>query len=231
MEFHLRSQDSLSPTCPLVIGLYTNQSFFPSLKTIDASNDHILSKQRDHLKEEGDFHFITLKEGTVVLIHFGDENAYTLSKFKTRLSQIVSIITQQRYAHVQIAIPELSQFPFEDQIYHMIVKMDQCLYQFQSLKSHKKPYAIKNIDIICRNTEMNLSKAFSVIEGIRLTRDLANLPANLCTPSFLAEQALLLAKTHPEIKTKILDAEALRKLGMNLFLSVAAGSHEPPKFI
>ncbi|HEY7773909.1 MAG TPA: leucyl aminopeptidase [Marinagarivorans sp.] len=67
--------------------------------------------------------------------------------------------------------------------------------------------------------------------GINLTKELGNLPGNICTPSYLAEQAKQLAKSSPKLTTKIVDAAEMKKLGMGSLLSVAAGSDEPPKLI
>ena len=41
----------------------------------------------------------------------------------------------------------------------------------------------------------------------RLSRDLANLPPNVCTPTYLGTRAQALAKEFPSIKTKVLDEE------------------------
>jgi leucyl aminopeptidase len=66
---------------------------------------------------------------------------------------------------------------------------------------------------------------------MRVQRDLANLPANVCTPTYLAEQARALAKRAPALKVQVLDAAALRREKMGCFLAVAQGSDEPAKFI
>jgi leucyl aminopeptidase len=66
--------------------------------------------------------------------------------------------------------------------------------------------------------------------GVELAKDLGNLPGNICTPTYLADQAKQLAKSHG-LGVDILDRADMEKLGMNTLLSVARGSHEPPKFI
>jgi leucyl aminopeptidase len=63
-------------------------------------------------------------------------------------------------------------------------------------------------------------------------RDTANEPANICTPTFMAEQALQLAKDFPgSISVEILERKQCETLKMNAFMAVAKGSDEPPKFI
>jgi leucyl aminopeptidase len=63
-----------------------------------------------------------------------------------------------------------------------------------------------------------------------LAKNLANLPANVCTPSYLAETAQKLAKEH-KLDCQILERDEMAALGMHSLLSVASGSHQPPKLI
>ncbi len=67
-------------------------------------------------------------------------------------------------------------------------------------------------------------------QGANLTRELANLPANICTPKYLAKQAQSMAKQFG-MGCDILERKQLQALKMGSFLSVAAGSDEPPRLI
>ncbi len=76
-----------------------------------------------------------------------------------------------------------------------------------------------------------LAQAVAIAQGMKLTKDLGNLPGNICTPTYLAAQALALAKTHKSIKTTVLEEKDMQKLGMGSFLSVTRGSEQPAKLI
>lgn len=76
-----------------------------------------------------------------------------------------------------------------------------------------------------------LLQAEALNQGIDLCKDLANLPGNVCTPSYLAEQAQELAKQFKSIKTTILEEKEMEKLGMGALLSVSRGSRQPAKLI
>ena len=67
--------------------------------------------------------------------------------------------------------------------------------------------------------------------GVALARDLANLPPNVCTPTYLGTRAQALAKDFPSIKTKVLDASGIKALKMGAFLAVTQGSDQPPRLI
>lgn len=75
-----------------------------------------------------------------------------------------------------------------------------------------------------------IEQAQSTAIGMSLTQDLANLPPNFCTPSYLASTAEELAKEY-DFRVNILDKEQMLSLGMGSFMSVAQGSDEPPKLI
>ena len=62
-------------------------------------------------------------------------------------------------------------------------------------------------------------------------RDLQNLPANVATPTFLAERAREIADEHEALEVELLDREAIVERGMGAFASVAQGSHVEPRLI
>ena len=70
----------------------------------------------------------------------------------------------------------------------------------------------------------------AIATGHRLTRGLQMQPGNVCTPSYLADQAGKLAKTYGFVLT-VLDLAQIRKEGMGALLAVAQGSAQEPRFI
>jgi leucyl aminopeptidase len=78
--------------------------------------------------------------------------------------------------------------------------------------------------------EAALKQAQAIANGVELARELGNLPGNICTPTYLAEQAQELAKTY-KLKIEVLERADMEVLGMGSLLSVARGSRQPPKFI
>jgi len=75
-----------------------------------------------------------------------------------------------------------------------------------------------------------LTRGQAIGAGIAVARECANLPPNVATPAYLADQTKALAKSHG-IKVEVLDQKGIEKLGMGSFLSVAKGSDVPPRFI
>jgi leucyl aminopeptidase len=75
-----------------------------------------------------------------------------------------------------------------------------------------------------------IERGQAVGDAVNLQRRLANEPANKMTPTNLANEARAAAK-EAGVQIEVLDVEKCRALGMGSYLSVAQGSHEPPRFI
>jgi leucyl aminopeptidase len=110
-------------------------------------------------------------------------------------------------------------------------------YRFDATKSKKdeKRRGVTDVVLLTANRisagmEVAVRRGQAIAEGMALAKDLGNLPANFCTPTYLAETALALGKQH-KLKVEVLEREDMEKLGMGSLLSVARGSHQPPKFI
>ncbi len=81
------------------------------------------------------------------------------------------------------------------------------------------------------SVERGLEHGRGIVAGMSLMRDLANQPANVCTPSYLANAAKNLAREHRSIKVRVLNEAECRQLKMGSFLSVTAGTDEPARLI
>lgn len=110
-------------------------------------------------------------------------------------------------------------------------------YVFDRFKSQKaEAPKLKKITLLADKAdsaavEQGAKQAQAIANGMALTRDLGNMPPNLCHPTFLGEQAKALGKEFKGLKVEVLDEKKLRELGMGSFLAVAQGSDQPPRLI
>ncbi|UUY10519.1 leucyl aminopeptidase [Pseudomonas sp. J452] len=110
-------------------------------------------------------------------------------------------------------------------------------YLYDQFKSKKaEPKALKKITLIADKAELadverGSLHAQAIASGMAFTKDLGNLPPNLCHPSYLAEEAKTLGKAHKNLKVEILDEKKLKELGAGAFLAVGQGSAQPPRMI
>jgi len=81
------------------------------------------------------------------------------------------------------------------------------------------------------NAERAIAHGEGIGAGVSLMRDLANQPANVCTPGYLAKAARNLAREHRKISVRVLNEAECRRLQMGSFLSVTRGTQEPAYLI
>ncbi len=113
------------------------------------------------------------------------------------------------------------------------------VYRFEQCKSDSKPpkRPLKKIGFLLHDrrqlkpAQRAAEHGAAIALGCDLTRDLANLPGNTCTPSYLAEQAQSLARGKRKLKAKVLSEAQMKRLKMDALLSVSRGSRQPAKLI
>lgn len=227
----ITSLDPIHSDC-LVIGLFaeTQIKHLPLPASIRPLMTHLKTK----LHDAGDILYHSQEQSPdYILIHCGTEALYDTSALKDYVYKISSMITQRRLASVTIALPQLACESADWQVEQMVIQFEAEAYQFLELKTRSKGvHATKTIHWYLPDAQKKCAHSGQIIaESIRFTRHLANLPANICTPTYMAKQAKLLGSEFKSITTKVLDKAAMEKLGMGLLLSVARGSIEPPKLI
>ena len=124
----------------------------------------------------------------------------------------------------------------EDHAEALVAAVAEASYVYRHTKPSAPPdKALAKVTLLCtkkdaKAVKLGLARGEAIAAGVKLARELANRPANHCTPSDLAEQARKLAKS-AGVKVEVLDRKQIEKLGMASFLAVAQGSDEPPRFI
>ena len=113
------------------------------------------------------------------------------------------------------------------------------LYRFDTMKSGRRKArpSLKKITLLVKQRKdakpagLGAAHGSAIADGMSLSRDLGNLPPNVCTPSYLARTARDLAKKHSKLSTKVLSETEIKRLGMGSFLSVTGGTEEPARLI
>jgi leucyl aminopeptidase len=109
-------------------------------------------------------------------------------------------------------------------------------YRFDQLKSKKegrKGLARIVLAVTSKSTRAEaaaVERGAALGAGQSLAKDLGNLPSNICTPTYLANQAQGLARSH-KLQCEVLEEKDMRKLGMGALLAVTKASREPAKLI
>ena len=100
----------------------------------------------------------------------------------------------------------------------------------KALQSAKRTLTLMTPKTPNAEQKQAFSQAVAIAQGVALSKQLGNLPANYATPTHLGEVAKKLGKDYG-FKVQVLERKQIAALKMNSFLSVAKGSTEPPRFI
>jgi leucyl aminopeptidase len=111
-------------------------------------------------------------------------------------------------------------------------------YKFDLCKStkHKAPktgkVTVYASDADHRNSlKKALDRGCAIGNGVNTARELGDMPANLCTPTYLANRAKALAKASTKISARVLSEKQMENLKMGSLLSVTAGTETPAQLI
>ncbi len=81
-----------------------------------------------------------------------------------------------------------------------------------------------------RQLDRALREGVAIANGVEFAKRLGNLPANVCTPQFLAAQARKMGREWG-LNVQALERRQIAALGMGSFLSVTNGSQQAPRLI
>jgi leucyl aminopeptidase len=249
MEFNVKSGNpEKQRTACLIIGVSQPRKLSRAGKLIDQISDGYLStiiRRGDMDGKLGQTRVLHNVPGTladrVMLVGCGkdkDLNENNFLKILDGLSGALDNVgAMEAYSYLTDINIKGRDIPWK--IRQTVIQMEKNRYQFEQLKSEKKE-APKGLRKLVMNVpsrrdlnagEKAILQGNAISSGVNLARDLGNLPGNICTPSYLAEQAVRLDKTFPPIVTEVLEEEDMKKLEMGSLLSVAAGSRQAAKLI
>lgn len=166
----------------------------------------------------------------VLLVGLGNKAEMTAAQSQTVATTLYKSLTARAdYALVHAGnLPTALLEPFA-------LALSNAAYNFLLYKSKKPEHKIKGMSLYLPDAseaeQQQLAFVSAIHRGQSLARNLANQPANICHPEYMAEQALELASHHPELKVTILTPAEMAELGMHSFLAVAQGSERPGRLI
>ena len=176
----------------------------------------------------------------VLLVRVGDEQSLDDVTFSKICQKAMAAIDTQviQTAHFTLAQLNIKGKNYSWAVRQATIVLEQARYQFNELKSTKEPASVLKTIIFTANSSqaadkagLSLAQGVAISDGMQLTRDLGNRPANVCTPTYLAKTAQALAKKHAKLSVDVLDEAEMKKLKMNTLLSVSAGSNQGAKLI
>lgn len=244
--FDAKSTVNASKTGCVVVGVFENKKLSPSAIALD-KNGAISATLK-----AGD---ITGKAGSALLLrNFGINNDISAERILlVGLGEAALVCTEKAYTQATqaaakalaslgandalIALPAVKGRDTAWAIQTVVLAFRESIFRADGMKSKKDTVStgVKKVAFAVAATEgaaakTALAQSVALANGMDLTKELGNLPPNICTPTYLATTAKKIS-TDYKMAVEVLDRKQLQALKMNSFLSVTNGSDEPPKFI
>ena len=231
----------------IVAGIYNDGRLSPGAKILDKITDKAISQRLKYGDCGGDigqslllYDLPKLRCKRVLIIGCGAQALVSTEDLKNLIQTTVKAIGTLNIRSVACLFDHLK---VTEQKATWVLR--QCtLYAEYSLQQNEFLSAHTRATSTCKHwhwlqqkpvsvvpCQQALAQAMAMTQGIKLTKMLGNLPANICTPSYLAKEARQLARQYPKLTTKVLNVAQMQQLGMGALLAVGQGSQQAPKLV
>ncbi len=173
----------------------------------------------------------------VLLVSLGARNEFGETQYRDAVRAAANVLRELAAKDAALFLVDVKANgrPLSWNVRQAVLAAREAFYRFDELKSQKKSSApaLGKVTLpLSANAQLEqaLAEAEATADGTDLARTLGNLPSNICTPSYLAEQAKKLARDY-QLDVEVLERRDIEKLGMGAFLAVTKASREPPKLI
>jgi leucyl aminopeptidase len=242
---------STASRCPgscIIVGIYERGRLSDAAKDVDkASNGQIKKRTRqgDLSGKLGRTQLLMVVEGIkaqrVLVVGLGKVGTFGVSQFRRANEAAITALKSSKVADVTSYLTTeniegvspyyLARFSVQS--------VAESLYRFTEMKSSRKnkPLALKQFRLGLRGkgdatgVKRGVEHAEAITYGMSLAKDLGNLPANVCTPAYLARTAQRLSREHTKLQARAIGEAEMKRMGMHSLLSVTAGTGLPAKLI
>jgi leucyl aminopeptidase len=232
----------------LVVGIHEKRGLTPAAERVDQAAEGQLSTVLQRGDLEGKVGQSLLLQGLpgvaadrILLVGVGRKGELTEADFGKAVARSVAALADTAATDAVSFLPEVEvgERPVHWRAREAAARIRAELYRFERFKTENESdrRALKRVTIAVERRkeltglERGVREGKAIASGVELARELGNLPGNVCTPGYLADEARKLARRHKSVTAKVLELKDLEKLGMGAFLSVARGSREPAKLI
>jgi len=176
----------------------------------------------------------------VLLLRLGERGKYDVAAFREAVRGLGAALKAMGARDAVLPVADLAVggrgLPWA--VRNVVLCIREAFYRFDQLKTQKKPAAPALATVMLaiagapmtQQAQSALKEAVATADGADLARTLGNLPPNLCTPSYLADEARKLARQF-KLGIEVLERRDMERLGMGALLAVTRGAREAPKLI
>ena len=244
LEFSLNQSAPASAAVDcIVVGAHADGSLTPAATAIDAASGGKLQA----LVARGD---IEGKTGKTALLHdlpgvaaprvlvvgLGDAGTFGVPQY---LKAVGDAARALKSGAVQSALLTLPEVPVKGRdaawnIRSAAIAADHACYRYTAtLGAKNKKRDDKGLARleIAGDDAVALARGVAIARGVQFTRELGNLPPNICNPQYLADQGMAFADRFEGVECEVLGDAEMEALGMGALLAVARASANRPKLV
>ncbi len=233
----------------LVIACYEGVKLSPSASAVNAADAHQLEtllKREGFQGKAGQSLLLLNPQGIaaerLLVLGFGTAKDGNVSadNYRKAVQKIGEALRPTTASEITLALAEVSvaQQGAEWQARQVAESLSLLEYRADKLKSKPAEISLQLKKVIFGATKAQTAGATkglilgqAIAKGVNLARELGDLPGNICTPTYLANEAKRIAHKQAKLSVNILEEKQMKELGMGSLLSVAAGSDQPAKLI
>ena len=177
----------------------------------------------------------------VAVVGLGKASQFGVRQFRLGLEAAVRSVAQTRSKSIlnTLTLENVAEASAYYLARYTAQTVGDALYRFTEMKSGKRkaasPLKQVGVSVAKRGDAARVTRGTkhgdAIVAGMTLAKNLGNLPANICTPGYIARTAQQLARKHKKLTTRVLNEAEMKRLGMHSLLSVTAGTKEPAKLI
>jgi len=245
LQFSLASTvpETIDAAC-VVVGVYEGGVFTSAAAKLDGAAAGVIKQ----LVESGD---ITGKTGTTTVLHapagiaagrvlvvgLGAQKSFDALRYQKVHLEATRALGRLPVERAASYLTEID-VPGHDAAWRVrtaVLAADHAAYRYTAtFKLREKPAQPELGELVFasgNDTQTGLAQAKAIAEGVRFARDLANLPANICNPAYIADQAAAFAEANEGVVCNVLDHVEMERLGFGSLLAVGRGSANRPKLV
>jgi leucyl aminopeptidase len=230
-------------TACIVVGVLDGGQLTPSAKAIDDASSGMISQMlesRDIEVSLGKTTFLHNVAGVtaerVLLVGFGKAEKLERGRFDKACYAAGKTLRNHPITrcHVCVHDIELENLSESWRLRQAALAIFRANYRYTTTKKRKEnsPSPLDSASFQgSQNQQAMLDQASCMGLGFHKARELGDLPANICNPTYLAQEAISIANNFDSVELDVLDEDQMAELGMAALLGVSQGSANPAKLI
>ena len=225
----------------VVVGAFSDGSLTPAAATLDGGGRiAALVRSGDIGGKTGQAQLLHDLPGVaasrVLVVGLGEKGKFGVAQY---LKAVADAVRALKTGPVKGALFTLSELAVAGRdaawnIRQAVIAADHAAYRYTATlgaKNKKRNESGLSAFAVQGDDEQALAQGKAIAAGVKFARELGNLPPNVCTPAYLAEQATSFADRFDKAEAEILDEAQMEALGMGSLLAVARGSANRPRLV